>query len=147
MVRYDHQGNVRLIAVLAAMLTAGAGVAAPPGLDKPLTDQPGDASRGKAVAVNSDLGNCIICHRIPIAEVPEGAFGDIGPNLAGVGARLSVAELRQRIVDPKQIDPATVMPAYFVKDGLTRVQTPYQGKTILTGQEIEDLIAYLATLK
>lgn len=131
----------------AALAFAGAASAAQPAIDTPLSDRPGDAARGKAVAVNSDLGNCIICHRIPIAEVPDGAFGDIGPDLAHVGARLSAAELRQRIVDPKQIDPDTVMPAYFVKNGLTRVQPQYQGKTILTAQQIEDLIAFLETLK
>ena len=146
MVRHDHQGNVRLIAVLAA-LTLSYPAGAAPTLSQPLTDQPGDLARGKAVAVNSDMGNCIICHHIPIPEVPAGAFGDIGPDLAGVGSRLSEPELRQRVVDPKQIDARTVMPAYFVKDGLTRVQPQYVGKTILTAKQVEDLVAYLMTLK
>ena len=133
--------------LLAALSAAGAAQAETPTLPQPLTDQPGDATRGKAVAVNSDMGNCIICHHMPVAEVPEGAFGDIGPDLAGVGSRLTVPELRQRVVDAKQIDPDTVMPAYFVKDGLTRVEAQYAGKTILTAQQVEDLVAYLATLK
>lgn len=131
----------------AALALTGTASAAQPTIDQPLTGQPGDPARGKAVAVNSDLGNCIICHRIPVSEVPDGAFGDIGPDLAGIGSRLTAPELRQRIVDPKQIDPDTVMPAYFVKDGLTRVQPQYQGKTILTAQQVEDLISYLLTLK
>lgn len=116
-------------------------------MTKPLTNVPGDVARGKAVAVNSDMGNCLICHQMPIAEVPEGAAGDIGPDLAGVGSRLSVPELRQRVVDPKAINPETVMPAYYVANGLYRVQHRYEGKTILTAQQVEDLVAYLETLK
>ena len=117
------------------------------GLAEPLTDVPGDPQRGKAVAVNSDLGNCLICHAMPIAEVPDGASGDLGPSLDGVGSRLSAAELRQRIVDPKLLNPDTIMPAYYVKDGLTRVQLVHQGQTILSAQQIEDLIVFLETLK
>lgn len=116
-------------------------------LSQPLTEAPGDPARGKAVAVNSDLGNCLICHAIPIPEVPEGAAGDIGPSLEGIGGRMSAAELRQRIVDPKVINPETIMPAYFITDGLTRVQSQYAGKPVLTAQQIEDLVAYLVTLK
>lgn len=116
-------------------------------MPEPLTSEPGDAQRGKAVAVNSDMGNCLICHQIPIPEVPEGAAGDIGPPLAGVGSRLSASELRQRIVNPKEIDPDTLMPAYFVSTGLNRVQAKYAGRTILSTQQVEDLVAYLGTLK
>ena len=132
--------------MLLALLAGGEAMAQPV-MTEPLTGVPGDAARGKAVAVNSDMGNCLICHRMPIAEVPEGAAGDIGPDLAGVGARLSAAELRQRIVDPKAIDPETVMPAYHVADGLYRVQKKYEGASILTAQQVEDLVAYLETLK
>ncbi len=146
MVQFDHAGNVRLIVLLAGLALSSA-VSAAPTMEQPLTDQPGDPARGKAVAVNSDMGNCIICHHIPVAEVPEGAFGDIGPDLAGVGSRLSEPELRQRIVDAKQINPESMMPSYFLKDGLTRVQAQYAGKTILTAQQVEDLVAYLMTLK
>lgn len=116
-------------------------------LPQPLTDVPGQVQRGKAVAVNSDLGNCLICHAMPIPEVPAGASGDLGPSLDGVGTRLSAAELRQRIVDPKVLNPDTIMPAYFVSEGLTRVQAIHQGQTILTAQQIEDLIVFLETLK
>jgi len=132
--------------VLLSLLVGGEAMAQPV-MTEPLTDMPGNAARGKAVAVNSDMGNCLICHGMPIAEVPEGAAGDIGPDLAGVGARLSAAELRQRIVDPKAINPETVMPAYHVADGLYRVQKKYEGASILTAQQVEDLVAYLETLK
>ena len=129
------------------MVVLAGPVTAAPELPQPLTAQPGVPERGKAVAVNSDMGNCIICHHMPITEVPEGAFGDIGPDLAGVGSRVTVPELRQRVVDARRINPDTVMPSYFVSDGLNRVQAPYAGHTILTAQQVEDLVAYLATLK
>lgn len=112
-----------------------------------LTGVPGDVQRGKAVAVNSDLGNCLICHQLTIPEVLAGASGDIGPSLDGVGSRLDPAQIRQRIVDPKAIDPDTVMPAYYVASGLNRVQQKYEGQTILSAQQVEDLVAYLGTLQ
>lgn len=112
-----------------------------------LTGVPGDVQRGKAVAVNSDLGNCLICHQLTIPEVLAGASGDIGPSLDGVGSRLDSTQIRQRIVDPKAIDPDTVMPAYYVASGLNRVQQKYEGQAILSAQQVEDLVAYLGTLQ
>jgi sulfur-oxidizing protein SoxX len=147
MVREHHHRNVRLTAAVLLTISTGAALAQAPVLPDPLTAEPGDPARGKAVAVNSDLGNCVICHHIPVPELPEGAAGDIGPDLAGVGSRLTAPELRQRVVNAKAIDPDTVMPAYFVADGLYRVQARYAGKPILTAQQVEDLVAYLLTLK
>lgn len=147
MVPEHHHRNVRLTAAVLLALGIGHAVAQAPVMDTPLTAEAGDPLRGKAVAVNSDMGNCLICHRVPIPEVPEGASGDIGPDLAGVGSRLTAGELRQRIANPKAVDPDTVMPAYFVADGLNRVEAQYVGKTILTAQQVEDLVAYLGTLK
>lgn len=129
------------------LATCWIGPALAQSLPQPLTDSAGDAARGKAVAVNSDLGNCLICHEITMPEVPPGAAGDIGPSLDGVGSRLSAAELRQRIVDPRQIEPETIMPAYHSTDGLVRVAGQYQDQPILSAQQVEDLIAYLLTLK
>jgi len=72
------------------------------GIPTPLTDLPGDPRRGAAIAVNSDRGNCIICHKMPIPDIPPEAFGDLGPPLNGVGARLSAPELRQRgVIDAR----------------------------------------------
>lgn len=110
----------------------------------PLTSTPGDAVRGKAVILERELGNCLACHAIPLdAEFP----GSVGPPLAGVGARLTPAQLRLRVVDSKVLNPASVMPAYFRGSGLHRVQAEYVGKTILTAQQVEDVVAFLATLK
>jgi sulfur-oxidizing protein SoxX len=115
-------------------------------MDQALTGQDGDPLRGRAIASDARKGNCIICHAMPIPELSSDAFGNIGPSLAGIGSRLSAPELRQRIVDPRVLSPDTVMPPYFVTTGLTRVQTAYVGKTILSAQEVEDLVAYLASL-
>lgn len=147
MVPEHHHRNVRLAAAVLLALGTGSALAQAPAMPVPLTGEPGNPARGKAVAVNSDMGNCVICHHLPVPELPEGAAGDIGPDLAGVGSRLTVPELRQRVVNAKAIDPDTVMPAYHVSGGLTRVQQKYVGKPILTAQQVEDLVAYLATLK
>jgi L-cysteine S-thiosulfotransferase len=84
---------------------------------------------------------------MPISEIPAGAFGDLGPALDAVGSRLSVAELRLRIANPRLINPDTIMPAYRVVKGLNRVAAGYVGRPILSAQDVEDLVAYLASLK
>jgi sulfur-oxidizing protein SoxX len=111
----------------------------------PVTDQPGVPERGKAVVLDPARGNCVICHPM---RVPEVEFqGDVGPDLAGVGSRYDAGQLRLRVVDPKRLNPDTVMPAYYRVDGLYRVLKPYRGEPILTAQEVEDVVAYLLTLK
>ena len=110
-----------------------------------LTDQPGDAENGRAVAIHRKKGNCLACHVMPI---PEQSFhGEIGPDLNGVAGRYDAGELRLRLVDPKVINPDTIMPAYYKNDGLHRVLKKFEGKTLLSAQEVEDIIAYLQTLK
>jgi L-cysteine S-thiosulfotransferase len=150
MVREHHHRNVRLKALALCLLSLSGGAtlaAGLPAIDKPLTDKPGDPANGLKVAIDTERGDCSICHVLPIPGAPPDAFGNIGPPLAGVASRLTVPELRQRIVNAKVISPETLMPAYFVTQGLTRVDPKYAGKPILTAQEVEDLVAYLATLK
>ena len=114
-------------------------------IPKALTDQPGDPENGRAVAIHRKKGNCLACHILPI---PEQSFhGEIGPDLNGVAGRYDAGELRLRLVDPKVINPDTIMPAYYRSNGLHRVLKDFQGKTLLTAQEVEDIIAYLQTLK
>ena len=113
----------------------------------PLTAVPGDAQRGLRLAIDTEKGNCVICHAIPGDAIPLGAAGDIGPPLHGVGGRYSPNELRQRVVDPKALNPDTVMPSYHVTENLHRVQDRYAGRPILTAREIEDIVAYLITLQ
>jgi len=111
----------------------------------PLTQTPGEPGRGLAIVRNAANASCLICHALPIAGEPDP--GNIGPPLDGVGSRLSAGELRQRLVDPKKVNAATMMPAYFRSEGLYRVDAPYRNKTIYSAQEIEDVVAYLLTLK
>ncbi|MFN8721408.1 MAG: sulfur oxidation c-type cytochrome SoxX [Rhodospirillales bacterium] len=133
-----------LPAVAALLLLAGTAGAAGPSTDRSLTDRPGDPARGRAVVRDLSKATCLICHAMPIPEEPD--HGDVGPPLAGVGARLGSGEIRQRIVDPTIANPATVMPAYFRAEGLDRVGAAFRGRTIYTAQEVEDVVAYLATL-
>jgi len=115
-------------------------------IDKPLTGKPGDPAKGRQWAITSGQGNCVICHRLPIPEVAF-RIGNIGPDLTEVGGRLSPAEIRMRIVNPKVVNPDTIMPAYYRLDGLNRVEKKFQGKTMLSAEQVEDLVAYLSTLK
>ena len=115
------------------------------GIPAPLTDTPGDPRRGRVAAANSTQGKCAICHPLPIAELP--VFGNLGPPLDGVGARLTEAQLRLRIVDAKRLNPQSIMPAYYHVAGLRRVAPKFQNQPMLSAQEIEDVVAYLATLK
>ncbi|MGH8063660.1 MAG: sulfur oxidation c-type cytochrome SoxX [Candidatus Entotheonellia bacterium] len=114
-------------------------------IPEPLTDQPGDAERGRRVVLDREGGDCLICHAMPL---PQRQFhGTIGPPLDGVGDRYTAGELRLRIVDPKVFNPATIMPAYYRVEGLHRVLERYRAKPLLTAQQVEDVVAYLLTLK
>lgn len=109
-----------------------------------LTGNPGDAANGREVVINRKKGNCLACHVMPI---PEQQFhGKTGPDLNGVASRMDEATLRMRIVDPKVIHDDTMMPSFF-KTGQHRVLKDFEGKTILNAQEVEDIVAYLMTLK
>jgi len=109
----------------------------------PLAAEPGDAARGRSIVVNRDQGGCTLCHEVP----GEARFGNVAPPLAGVGAKLSAGQLRLRVADSSRVNPDTPMPAYYRTDGLTQVAAPYRGKPILAAQQVEDVVAYLATLK
>jgi sulfur-oxidizing protein SoxX len=114
-------------------------------IPEPLTDQPGDPERGRRIALDREGGDCTVCHAMPL---PQRQFhGTIGPPLDGVGRRYTAGELRLRLVDPKRIVPETIMPAYYKVDGLHRVLERYRGQAILTAQQIEDVVAYLLTLR
>jgi sulfur-oxidizing protein SoxX len=105
----------------------------------------GDAARGRAIVVNRQLGLCLLCHSGPFPE--ERFQGNIGPDLNGIGARLSEGQIRLRVADPGRLNPGTIMPAYFRSESLTRVARAFQGKTVLTAEQIEDVVAFLTTLK
>ncbi len=113
---------------------------------EPLAGLEGDPRRGRAVAITPAKGNCLACHAMPVAE--QEFHGTVGPPLEGVASRYTEAQLRLLLVDMKQLNPTTLMPSFHRNPGeLKRVAERYQGKTVLTAQEIEDVVAYLITLK
>jgi sulfur-oxidizing protein SoxX len=109
-----------------------------------LTGKPGDAARGRALARDRS-STCILCHSGPFPE--EKFQGDLAPGLAGAGSRWSEGQLRLRLVDASSLNAATIMPSYYRVDGLDRVGPAWRGKPILSAEQIEDLVAYLATLR
>lgn len=111
----------------------------------PLTDVAGDPVRGRAVVAGRQVGTCVLCHAGPFPD--ERLPATIAPDLRGVADRLSAGQIRLRLVDPRVVNPATVMPAYFSQAGLVRVGRAWQGRTALTAQQIEDAVAFLMTLK
>src|SRR4051794_32381660 len=106
---------------------------------------PGDPMRGRAIVSDRQKGLCLLCHAGPF---PEQRFqGDLAPDLRGAGDRWSEGQLRLRLVDGSQLNPDTIMPSYYRIDGLTRVGRLWAGKPVLTAEQIEDVVAFLATLK
>ena len=110
-----------------------------------LTGAPGDAERGLKIVTNRQVGLCLLCHSGPY---PQDRFqGTMAPDLKGTGSRWSEGQLRLRIVDGRQLNPATIMPPYYRVDGLERVAPAFRGKTILSAEQVEDVVAYLMTLR
>nr|VFJ89586.1 MAG: sulfur-oxidizing protein SoxX [Candidatus Kentron sp. LFY]VFJ90219.1 MAG: sulfur-oxidizing protein SoxX [Candidatus Kentron sp. LFY]VFK19021.1 MAG: sulfur-oxidizing protein SoxX [Candidatus Kentron sp. LFY] len=115
------------------------------GIPESLIGRSGDPDKGRKLAIQRKKGNCLACHRMPIPE--EDDHGTVAPDLAHVASRLTIPQLRLRVVDSKRINPATMMPSFYRIDGLHRVAEKFKGKPILTAEEVEDVIAYLTTLK
>jgi len=114
------------------------------GIANSLTDSPGDAARGRSLVLTRTT-TCILCHSGPF---PETRFqGDLAPDLTGAGNRWTVSQLRLRMVDASRFNPETIMPSYYRDDGLVRVGRNFVRKPILSAVEIEDIVAYLATLR
>ena len=109
-----------------------------------LTGAPGDPAHGRAIVINRQ-NTCLLCHSGPFPD--ERFQGDLSPNLKGTGTRWTAGELRLRMVDASRLNPATIMPSYYKLDGLTRVGAAWRSKPILTAEQIEDVVAYLTTLR
>ncbi|MGH7303390.1 MAG: sulfur oxidation c-type cytochrome SoxX [Candidatus Rokuibacteriota bacterium] len=110
-----------------------------------LTGARGDPARGRAIVTNRQVGLCLLCHSGPFSE--ERFQGNLAPDLAGAGRRWSEGQLRLRIVDSSRIIPTTIMPAYHRTEGLVRVAPAWRGKPVLSAEQIEDVVAFLTTLK
>ena len=123
-----------LVATLLAVAPASA-------LPQPV----GDAARGRMLVADRQRGMCLLCHRAPIAE--ERLQGDLAPDLAGAGARWSPAQLRARIADARRFNPQTIMPPYRATEGLAQVGAASQGRPLFDEQQLEDVVAWLATLR
>jgi len=130
----------------AMMLTCKAGIP-PQAQDSlpPLTDIGGQVENGRALFTSREGGHCILCHQVATIEAPF--QGDLGPSLTQVSDRLTPAQIRLRIVDYDRIKPGTTMPSYYRTQNLNQVEARYTGQTVLSAQDIEDIIAYLTTLK
>ncbi|MEJ1161907.1 sulfur oxidation c-type cytochrome SoxX [Prosthecomicrobium sp. N25] len=149
----------RAVRLLAVALAAAAGGASPvragdripdyvvvgDGIPAPLEGRAGDPLRGRAIVADRTAGLCLMCHAAPIPEVRQ--QGDLAPDLAGAGSRWTAAQLRLRLVDARRLNPASIMPPTLKLDGLVRVQARFRDRTILDPQAIEDVVAYLETLR
>jgi L-cysteine S-thiosulfotransferase len=146
---------VRVLATAAALCAVGAAsaggdelrpyVVVGDAIPASLTGAPGDPERGRAIVTNRQVGLCLLCHTGPFPE--EHFQGNLAPDLAGAGGRASAGQLRLRIVDASRLNPNTIMPPYYRVDGLERVAANFRGKPILYAEQIEDVIAFLVTLK
>jgi sulfur-oxidizing protein SoxX len=139
-----------LVAVIAACSTGQSQALRPyvvvgDGIPQSLTGAPGDAERGRRIVTDRQVGLCLLCHSGPFGD--QKFQGTLAPDLGGAGSRWSQAQLRLRIVDSSRLYPETIMPPYYRVDGLVRVAPAFEGKPILTAEQIEDVVTYLATLR
>ncbi len=146
-----HTAGIALAAIMATTFSVrsqtapGQVVIAGDEIPQPLTGLPGDAERGRAIVANRQVGLCLLCHSGPFPQ--ERFQGDLAPDLAGAGNRSTAGQLRLRIVDASHVNADTIMPPYYRIEGLARVGAAFRGTTILSAQQIEDVIAFLMTLK
>jgi sulfur-oxidizing protein SoxX len=131
-----------IVAVVSLLSSVTQGQEAMP---ESLTGAKGDPARGRAIVINRQVGLCLLCHSGPFPE--ERFQGNLAPDLAGAGTRWSEGQLRLRIADSSRINPATIMPSYYRSEGLVRVAPAWRGKPVLSAEQIEDVVAFLMTLR
>ncbi|MFO1271745.1 MAG: sulfur oxidation c-type cytochrome SoxX [Rubrivivax sp.] len=131
------------MSVLALLLAAATVVA--DGMPEPLTAEPGDAARGRAIVASRQQGLCLLCHSGPFPE--ERFQGNLAPSLEGAGRRWTAAQLRLRVADARALNPQSLMPSLHRVEGLQRVAPAFAGKPVLSAQQVEDVVAFLQTLK
>ncbi len=143
------------IAFVAGLLLMGCGRTTPAlvssndidgdAIPNTLTDTPGNPERGRRVFSDRDAGHCVLCHEV--SDLDAEFQGNIGPSLTGVAGRLSSGQLRLRVVDYQLVQPGALMPSYYRNHDLHQVQDAFRGASILSAQDIEDVVAYLGDLK
>jgi sulfur-oxidizing protein SoxX len=137
--------SVSLVAAGSGGLASAGAVHASEVIPRSLTGRPGDPERGRAIVASRQAGLCLLCHSGPFPE--ERFQGNLAPDLRGAGRRWTEGQLRLRIVDSGRLNPNTIMPAYYRTEGLVRVAPAWRGKTILSAEQIEDVVAFLTTLR
>lgn len=115
------------------------------GIAEPLAGLTGDPTRGRRLVASRQQGLCLLCHSGPFPE--ERFQGDLAPDLAGAGRRWTPAQLRLRLVEPARLQADSLMPAYHRVDDLQRVAPAWRGQPVFSAQQVEDVVAFLATLK
>ena len=138
----DEHGWVGVVCAAWVLASCATVPAMRDSIDTPFAPS-ADAARGREVFVSREGGHCVLCHSVPGVALA----GDVGPSLAGVGSRLSPGQIRLRIADISRVKPDALMPAFHRTEGLTRVASNYAGKPVLSGQQVEDLVAWLGTLR
>jgi sulfur-oxidizing protein SoxX len=151
MKKLDFRG-LFVVLVLGTVPAAGVAmdyvvwVASDGAISEPLAGLTGVPERGRQLVLDQRKGNCLACHKISLTD--EMFQGNLGPSLDSVGQRLTIAQIRLRIVDQRQLNPDTVMPGYYRDPaGFNRVAPGFEGKPYFTAQEVEDVVAYISTLK
>jgi sulfur-oxidizing protein SoxX len=118
------------------------------GVPEPLTATPGDPVRGRTIVASRQAGLCLLCHQAPIGDAAaRRQQGNIATDLAGAGSRFSAAQLRLRVADARRLNPDSLMPSFYRADAGERVASAFAGRPVLDAQQIEDVVAYLLTLK
>ena len=134
-----------MLALLAAQAAAQPLHVEGDAIPTPLTGAPGDPARGRAIVASRQTGLCLLCHRAPVSE--ERFQGNIGPDLTGIASRLSEGQIRLRVADARRLNPDSIMPSYLTTETRVRVGAAWQGRPILDAAQVEDVVAWLATLR
>ena len=134
-----------LLSLFAFLISACGGSAGQDVITEPLEGAIGNTDNGAALFAARTGGHCVLCHMV--GGLDAEFQGNLGPDLSAVGSRLTPAQLRLRIVDYDRVKPGTTMPPYYRTNNLHQVAPDYAGKTLLSAQDIEDIIAYLAQQK
>ncbi len=115
------------------------------GMPTPLSAEPGDAARGRALVASRQTGLCLLCHSGPFPE--ERTQGNLSTDLTGAGSRWTEAQLRLRVADARRLNPGSLMPSFhpaqLPDDSAAHVARTWRGMPVLNAQQVEDVVAYL----